>query len=212
MDAHYTFLFLSTCVNWYTFFCPPGQGSLVSVLHICEISYIQVLPISEVILFSSRMEKKYCLQNHVKKKVDVKHSPFLFQLMSSFKTMQPYKSSFYWYLLHDMTEEGRYMWHGNERREITALLKDRYIDEMEEGGMGSICRSRALEGQRTIFDQYFLELSLLAVSIHLLTWSISHLYWFCPLCLKHTQLFLDMKNNFLWSWSIIGWISDWLDS
>lgn len=61
------------------------------------------------------------------------------------------------------------MWHGNERRGRTALLKDRYIDEMEKGGMGSICRSRALEGQRAIFDQYFLELSLLAVSIHLLT-------------------------------------------
>lgn len=61
------------------------------------------------------------------------------------------------------------MWHGNERKGRTALLKDRYIDEMGEGGMGSICRSRVLEGQRTIFDQYFLELSLLAVSIHLLT-------------------------------------------
>lgn len=61
------------------------------------------------------------------------------------------------------------MWHGNERKGRTALLKDRYIDEMEEGGMGSICRSRVLEEQRTIFDQYFLELSLLAVSIHLLT-------------------------------------------
>lgn len=61
------------------------------------------------------------------------------------------------------------MRHENERKGRTVLLKDGCIDGMEEGGTGSICRSRALEGQGKISDQYFLEISRLAVSIHLLT-------------------------------------------
>ena len=121
MDAHYTFLFLSTCVNWYTFFCPPGQGSWSLATNTLFFTSVRSVTFRfyqwvKSFCFPLEWKKKYCLQNHVKQKVDVKHSLFLFQLMSSFKTMQPYKSSFYWYLLHDMTEEGRYMWHGNERK------------------------------------------------------------------------------------------------
>lgn len=60
------------------------------------------------------------------------------------------------------------MWCENESKGRTILLKDGCIDEMELGDMGSICRNRALEGQGTISDQYFLELSLSALFIHLL--------------------------------------------
>lgn len=86
MDAHYIFLFYLPVPTEAPFSVHLNKApwSLVTnaLLFASVRCYIQVLPMSEFILLSSRMEKTYCLLKHVKKKkvVNVKPSHFLFSL------------------------------------------------------------------------------------------------------------------------------------